>query len=272
MQTRHDMNKGNETYDTHMLREREKELRCIYAVDDIIKDDSVRLGEAVWQIAKIVPFGFLWPAACRCKITVMDDTYALVDYEKAAVVYTADIVLEGRKIGEMGIGYIQSQLDEPAVILEEEARMAQAVARRISHLVGGRLRDLERKPGAWRTGDHWHWRHFMAQQIADSLDMERLGVKAVYLFGSTDRGENGACSDIDLILHITGDARQRELLENWLDGWSRSLAKINYLHTGYNTDRLLDAHMVTDADIENNGSYAIRIKSVTEPATLLRKA
>ncbi|MDL2233436.1 nucleotidyltransferase domain-containing protein [Ruminococcaceae bacterium OttesenSCG-928-L11] len=118
--------------------------------------------------------------------------------------------------------------------------------------------------------EHWQWRHYMAQQIADTLDMEGLGVRGVYLFGSTNTGSTGMGSDIDLLLHFDGTAAQRVLLEQWLDGWSRALAKINFLHTGYNADRLLDLHIVTDADIASGDSFAIKIHSTLEPAAPLR--
>ncbi|MDL2269765.1 nucleotidyltransferase domain-containing protein [Desulfosarcina sp. OttesenSCG-928-G17] len=110
----------------------------------------------------------------------------------------------------------------------------------------------------------------MAEQIAQSLDMEGLGVKGIYLFGSVNTGDAGMGSDIDLILHVDGNAEQRRLLAGWLDGWSRSLARINYLRTGYEQQKMLDVHMVTDADIAAGNSYAIKITSSVDPATPLR--
>ena len=118
--------------------------------------------------------------------------------------------------------------------------------------------------------EHWQWRHYMAQQIAGALDMEGFGVKGVYLFGSTNTGDSGLGSDIDLLLHFDGDAAQRAMLEQWLDGWSQALARINFLRTGYNMSKLLDAHIVTDADIAGGNSYAIKITSALDPAEPLR--
>lgn len=127
---------------------------------------------------------------------------------------------------------------------------------------------------AWEVEDkreQWRWRNYMAQQIADSLDMKALGVKGVYLFGSTNTENSGLGSDIDLLFHVEdAGGERRALLESWLDGWSRALAKINYLHTGYNSEKLLDAHIVTDEDIRKGDSYAIKINSLTDPATPLR--
>lgn len=50
----------------------------------------------------------------------------------------------------------------------------------------------------------------------------------------------------------------------WLDGWSRCLSQMNYLRTGYKTDGLLDVHLVTDTDIRNKTSFALKIGAVTD--------
>jgi pyruvate,water dikinase len=117
-----------------------------------------------------------------------------------------------------------------------------------------------------RSDEHWRWRLRMAQRIAAALDLSRFGVKAAYVFGSTKNGTAGPASDIDLLLHVEdADARRGEL-RAWLDGWSASLAEINYLRTGYRSDGLLDVHYVTDADIAHGTSYAAKIGAVTDAA------
>jgi pyruvate, water dikinase len=117
-----------------------------------------------------------------------------------------------------------------------------------------------------RTEDHWRWRLRMAQRIAALVEPERFGVKAAYVFGSTKNGTAGPGSDIDLLLHVEEEDGRRRALETWLEGWSQSLAEMNYLRTGYQTSGLLDVHYVTDADIERGQSYAAKIGAVTDAA------
>jgi predicted nucleotidyltransferase len=88
----------------------------------------------------------------------------------------------------------------------------------------------------------------------------------MYVFGSTKNATAGPGSDIDLLVHVTGDERQRECLALWLDGWSQCLSEINYLRTGYRTKALLDVHLVTDEDVTARTSYAAKIGAVTDPA------
>ncbi len=112
----------------------------------------------------------------------------------------------------------------------------------------------------------WQWRLHMAERIAAELDPKHFGVKGIYLIGSTSNATAGPGSDIDLLIHFQGDETQRGELSKWLDGWSLCLAEINYLKTGYNSPGLLDVHFVTDEDIANQTSFAVKIGAVDEPA------
>jgi hypothetical protein len=91
----------------------------------------------------------------------------------------------------------------------------------------------------------------------------------VYVFGSTKNSNAGPGSDLDLLVHFGGTAEQRRDLELWLDGWSRALAEVNYLRTGYRCDGLLDAHFVTDEDVRQQSSFASKIDAVTDAARRL---
>ena len=97
-------------------------------------------------------------------------------------------------------------------------------------------------------------------------EADRFGVKAMYVFGSTKNATAGPGSDIDLLIHFTGGEEHRAELLAWLEGWSLCLAEINYLRTGYRSEGLLDAHLVTDEDIEARTSYAVKIGAVTDAA------
>lgn len=116
----------------------------------------------------------------------------------------------------------------------------------------------------------WHWRYYMAHRIAERLDPIRFAVKGLYLFGSTNNGTAGPNSDIDLLIHFSGTPQQREDLLQWLDGWSLSLAEMNYLKTGYVSDGLLDIHIITDEDIAKKSAFATKIDAVTDPALPLK--
>ena len=117
-----------------------------------------------------------------------------------------------------------------------------------------------------QSQEHWRWRYEMAERIATAIDAERFGVRALYIIGSSKNGNAGPASDLDLIVHHTGDTDRMRELQRWLEGWSSSLDEINYLRTGYRSGGLLDVHYITDRDIERRTSFAAKIDAVTDPA------
>jgi pyruvate,water dikinase len=126
------------------------------------------------------------------------------------------------------------------------------------------------EPQGRQPVEYWQWRLRMAERIAADIDPRRFGVAAVYVFGSTKNATAGPASDIDLLVHFRGADAQRDALLSWLEGWGKALSEINFLRTGYRTENLLDAHIVTDQDIANKTSYAAKIGAVTDPARELR--
>lgn len=126
--------------------------------------------------------------------------------------------------------------------------------------------DIEEEVSETETDNHWMWRLSMAKHIAKRLKADYYGVEAMYIFGSTKNANAGPASDIDLLVHFRGNAKQKKELSAWFQGWSLCLSEINYLKTGYKTDGLLDVHFISDKDIEEKSSYAVKINAVTDAA------
>lgn len=114
--------------------------------------------------------------------------------------------------------------------------------------------------------DHWSWRLEASRFLARKLAADKLGVKALYVFGSVKNAAAGPASDIDLLVHFTGEEIQRERLNNWFEGWSLCLDYFNYLKTGCETGGLLDVHIITNDDIASRDSYAVKIGAVSDAA------
>ncbi|MBN1633206.1 MAG: PEP/pyruvate-binding domain-containing protein [Ignavibacteria bacterium] len=114
--------------------------------------------------------------------------------------------------------------------------------------------------------DHWQWRFRMTERIAAAIDPEKYGVKGFYIIGSTKNATAGPNSDIDVIVHIEGDTEKEKILLSWLEGWSNCLSEMNYLKTGYKVERMLDIHVITDEDVKNKTSFAVKIGAVTDAA------
>ncbi len=116
------------------------------------------------------------------------------------------------------------------------------------------------------TEDHWRWRFRMTERIAAAIDPNVYGVKGFYIIGSTKNATAGPNSDIDVIVHIEGDPEKEKILMSWLDGWGKCLSELNYLKTGYKIEPMLDIHIITDEDVKNKTSFAVKIGAITDAA------
>ena len=65
-------------------------------------------------------------------------------------------------------------------------------------------------------------------------------MQGIYLFGSTEIGNAGVGSDIDLIVVCDGNEQQQRDLGNWLEGWSLCLAEVSFQLYGLPSEGLLD--------------------------------
>jgi len=149
------------------------------------------------------------------------------------------------------------------------AELDQAVAYLSSPQQKGMENDTETEVADRTSSEHWRWRLRMAQRIAAQLNPDQFGVKAFYVFGSTKNATAGPGSDLDLLLHFVGTDEQRKDLLLWLEGWSCCLAELNFLRTGYRSKGLLDVHLITDRDIAERTSYAVKIDAITDAARKL---
>ncbi len=152
---------------------------------------------------------------------------------------------------------LNSDLDEALAYLTAPSGISEEITA---------INDLEEK----RSDDHWKWRLIMSEKIASEIDTTRFGVIACYVFGSTKNATAGPGSDIDMLIHFRGSDEQRKELETWLQGWGKCLAEMNYLKTGYELSTLLDVHIITDKDISDKTSYAVKIGAVTDSARELK--
>jgi pyruvate,water dikinase len=149
-----------------------------------------------------------------------------------------------------------AELDEAVAILTSDEKFKSDDSKKIGY-------------GSNFSSHQWKWRMDMAKKIAAEIDAKKYGIKGMYIFGSTKERTAGQGSDIDLLIHDDGDSNKREQVNLWLDGWSQCLCEMNYLRTGYACSGLLDLHFVTDDDIKNHSSWAIKIDSLDDQAEKL---
>ena len=209
--------------------------------------------QAVFRsVLEAIPPAWQFPEETTARIEYFGRTHALPDFVDTAWRLRAPISIWRTAVGTIEVHYKREKaLAWEGPFLQEERELLDNIAHRIGEYLEWKQRELSgERLGA--APEHWRWRQRFAERIAGTIDPARFGVKAAYLFGSTEEGSANVGSDIDLIVVCDGDAHQQSELRAWLQGWSLCLAEVSFQLYGLPSQGLLDVKLVTsdEANVE----------------------
>ncbi len=267
------------------INERLKELTCLYNVFEVLKDDLRPLEEVLYEVISKIPAGWQYPSVCQPRIIYEGEAFVMPGFRETSWKQKAELVADNKIVGCIEVFYTQLIREvNNSQFLPEEQKLLNTIAWKLSdHIFSRRLQKSisilqKQKELQAYSGDHLldgspdeHslWRMRMAELIVARLDMNKYGVRGIYLIGSARDGNAGPASDIDLIVLHHSSEKQFCQLRAFLEGWSFCLAEINFDRTGYRTEGLLDVHYITERDIREQTSYASMIGDRSHPAKVL---
>lgn len=226
--------------DVGQLRERAKELRCLYRVHHALLDRTQPPHHAFQMVLEAIPDGWQRPESTRARIEYLGRHYVAKGFGERGARLRSDIRTWNAKVGWIEVVDKMPEGD----FLVEEQDLLDAIAARLGEYLEWKQQELIGEPIGAATAQ-WKWRQDFATRLAEKLDPERFGVRALYLTGSTERGDAAPGSDIDLVLVFAGTPAQRHDLALWFEGWSLCLAEVAYRQAGYYAPAgLLEVHWV----------------------------
>ena len=230
------------------LKERAKELRCIYDVSSALSHRDEPPQVVFQWVLEALPPAWQFPEDTTARIEYLGRTHALTDFVDTPWRLRSPISIWRTPVGAIEVHYTQEKpLAWEGPFLKEERHLLDNVAHRLGEYLEWKQRELSgERLGA--APEHWRWRQRFAERIAAAIDPIRFGVQAVYLFGSTEAGDANVGSDIDLLVIWNGDARRLAELQVWLEGWSLCLAEISFQLYGMPSEGLLDVKYVHSAE------------------------
>lgn len=231
------------------LRERAKELRCLYLVDEIVSQRALSPERVFLRVLEAVPLGWQRPETTGARIVYLGRSHVGPGYSARARTMSEAIRLRGVEVGriEVSDSSADTTVDSDHRFLAEEVELLGNVASRLGEYLEWKHSELfGDRAGA--VGNHWKWREGYAEALATRLSRDTFGPCRVFLGGSTERGDAGPGSDIDLFVLSEGSAEEREALAFWLDGWSSCLAEVSFQQTGHPFPRgILNVHWLAVA-------------------------
>ncbi|MCG3127399.1 MAG: Adaptive-response sensory-kinase SasA [Phycisphaerae bacterium] len=115
------------------LRERVKELGCLYDVSQIMVDAGLTRDERLRRIVAVLPRAWRFPDTAVARITLDGERFESPSYEQVGAAQQADLVVEGVRRGSVEVGYLSTPPADPsAPFLPEEDQLLANVARQVS--------------------------------------------------------------------------------------------------------------------------------------------
>lgn len=218
--------------DIRALEERAKELRCLYAIDEVVADRGQTPAKVFLGVLQEIPAGWQHPEATGARIEYLGRSYVGPGYSADGPSMSEPISLWDAELGRVSVSArLELGAGEEAPFLAEEAELLRRIASRLGEYLEWKHTELlgERTPA---PKSHWAWRQRFAEALADSIDPERFDISRIFIGGSTARGDAGPGSDIDLYIQCAGSDEQKRELGAWLEGWSMCLAEVAHQQTG----------------------------------------
>lgn len=142
------------------LREREKELNCLYNVEEILNTTDI-IDDALRKIITVIPAGWKYSDECLVQILYNNQGYHSPDFRSSRWVMYAPIKLEGNTEGEISVYYTREfPQGYEGPFLKEERKLLDNIAERIGNYILHRrskalIQEWERvketKRGEWRV-------------------------------------------------------------------------------------------------------------------------
>ncbi|UCH97754.1 MAG: PAS domain-containing sensor histidine kinase [Candidatus Aminicenantes bacterium] len=126
------------------LRERVKELTCLYGMARAVERHGTSLDEILESTVNLIPPAWQYPEITQGRITLDGQSYATPGFKSSPYRQTADIVVKGKKRGSIEVVYTEKKqnIDE-GPFLEEERHLINNMARELALIIERKHSQLE---------------------------------------------------------------------------------------------------------------------------------
>ncbi len=116
----------------HALRERVKELRCLYGIAKLVERHEPNLDTMLQGAVELLPPSWQYPEVTCARILFEDREYRTADFRETGFRQSADIFLSGKKAGMVQVCYTRKMpAADEGPFLHEERALIDAVAERL---------------------------------------------------------------------------------------------------------------------------------------------
>jgi pyruvate,water dikinase len=120
----------------HDLRERAKELNCLYEVQELLGNSGITIDEILEGIIRVIPPGWQYPDVCQAEIVYDGKTFRSPGFRASPWVQSADIVVQDERIGRISVYYSEERpRSDEGPFLKEERKLINTIAEQLGFYI-----------------------------------------------------------------------------------------------------------------------------------------
>jgi PAS domain S-box-containing protein len=177
---------------SHDLKERNKQLRCLYGISSIVDRRGIILEEILQETANIIPASSQYPEIACARILLDSVEYKTDNFSLTPWKETADIFVHGKCVGLLEVCYLEERPGfQESAFLKEEEGLIKSIAERLGKIVDRKRaedalkRSGERFKQVAGNSQEWIWEIDAAglYTYSSSIVEQILGYKSEDLVG-----------------------------------------------------------------------------------------
>jgi predicted nucleotidyltransferase len=120
----------------HDLKERAKELNCLYEVQELLGTPNIPIDEICQGIIKALPPGWQYPDVCEAQLAFNGKIYETPRYRETPWVQSADIVVQDQNVGKISVCYTEEcPASDEGPFLKEERKLINTIAEQFGFFI-----------------------------------------------------------------------------------------------------------------------------------------
>ncbi len=115
------------------LRERIKEMTCLYGIARVVAQQGATFDEVVQGIVDLLPPAWLYPEIARARIVLKGRSYVTEGFRETPFRQVSDVIVDDEKVGFVEVVYLEKKLTlDEGPFLAEERNLIDSVAQEVA--------------------------------------------------------------------------------------------------------------------------------------------
>jgi PAS domain S-box-containing protein len=121
---------------SHDLGERVKELRCLYGLEALTREERLTIDEVFEKTVRLIPPAWQYPEITGCRITFEGKKYRTSNFKSSKWMQKEDINLNGKKAGTVEVCYLKQKPEcDEGPFLKEERKLLSSISYRLGEFI-----------------------------------------------------------------------------------------------------------------------------------------